>query len=198
MPRDLFPCQLLPLPKKTAADISIITDAELLAPIRFPHRNMVFSANSSKPVSMQHKSIPIATLNSIYKIVWMDIVGKPPNYLPTISMSVLQMTKKKTAVQSMIAVFGQNITACEVWRFIRDNAWNALTSKDNAEYMSRVNAWHDISNIFDFTQSNSVEDNRYQNVRHRAEELLPIWLPNRMWTTTITSAFACSSPRIRM
>ena len=121
---------------------------------------------------MQHKSIPIATLNSIYKIVWMDIVGKPPNYLPTISMSVLQMTKKKTAVQSMIAVFGQNITACEVWRFIRDNAWNALTSKDNAEYMSRVNAWHDISNIFDFTQSNSVEDNRYQNVRHRAEELL--------------------------
>ena len=72
----------------------------------------------------------------------------------------------------MIAVFGQNITACEVWRFIRDNAWNALTSKDNAEYMSRVNAWHDISNIFDFTQSNSVEDNRYQNVRHRAEELL--------------------------
>lgn len=80
--------------------------------------------------------------------------------------------EKKTAVQSMIAVFGQNITACEVWRFIRDNAWNALTSKDNAEYMSRVNAWHDISNIFDFTQSNSVEDNRYQNVRHRAEELL--------------------------
>lgn len=81
--------------EKTAADISIITDAELLAPIRFPHRNMVFSANSSKPVSMQHKSIPIATLNSIYKIVWMDIVGKPPNYLPTISMSVLQMTKKR-------------------------------------------------------------------------------------------------------
>ena len=80
--------------------------------------------------------------------------------------------EKKTAVQSMIAVFGQNITACEVWRFIRDNAWNALTSKDNAEYMSRVDAWHDISNIFDFTQSNSVEDNRYQNVRHRAEELL--------------------------
>ena len=29
--------------------------------------------------------------------------------------------EKKTAVQSMIAVFGQIITACEVWRFIRDN-----------------------------------------------------------------------------
>lgn len=79
---------------------------------------------------------------------------------------------KADAIQAMIKVFGPTITAREVWRFARDNAWKAIISKNNDEALDRARMWQNLADAIKVPTTGSIESNRYLGVRHRAEELL--------------------------
>lgn len=79
---------------------------------------------------------------------------------------------KADAIQAMIKVFGPTIVAREVWRFVRDNAWKAIISKNNGEALNRARMWQDLANSIDVPAAGNIENNRYLGIRHRAEELL--------------------------
>lgn len=79
---------------------------------------------------------------------------------------------KAEAIQAMFETFGPAITAREIWRFTRDNAWAAITSKDNNDSLNRANMWKRLADAIDVPATGNIENNRYLTVRHRAEELL--------------------------
>ena len=78
---------------------------------------------------------------------------------------------KMDAAKQMADIFSPTVTAREIWRHIRDAAWDDLSDPDRVA-MDTITLWQTIADTVDVGPSEPDEAPRYWQTRSRAEELL--------------------------
>ncbi len=78
---------------------------------------------------------------------------------------------RQQAIQAMIDVLGAANTAREMWRFVRDSAWEVLTA-NSSKNKQGLEMWRNLAISIDVSEGDTVEMNRYHAMRNRAEELM--------------------------
>ena len=82
-------------------------------------------------------------------------------------------TLKSDAAMRMVDVFGTTVTAREIWRHVRDAAWEYLSSDmQDTDAAQSYRSWSTIGASILADQSANEDTCRYLTVRSRAEELI--------------------------
>lgn len=84
----------------------------------------------------------------------------------------VQDDDKMNAAKQMADVFGPTVTAREIWRHIRDTAWDNLSAPELAAMDTTIATWETIATTVDVGPTDLAEVPRYRQTRTRAEELL--------------------------
>lgn len=80
--------------------------------------------------------------------------------------------QKAEAAAAMANIMGGAVTACEIWRHVRDQAWEILTGLGGAEDIARLNGWRKIAEDIDISQSTMDQARRLGQMKSRALELI--------------------------
>lgn len=80
--------------------------------------------------------------------------------------------EKADAADAMAAIMGGAVVAREIWRHVRDQAWQIATGTAGRETMSHLRAWRAIADGIDITKSTNEEALRLSKVKTRAMEII--------------------------